>query len=162
LADDEVVEQLDIEQLAGRDDLNGEGHIGGRGGRVARWVVVDGDNVGSLLAHRVAEDFSFASSTCASQARSPQQWHGTIGATSEDVLGLRIGKHSETAKRLLTPRHQSVSLKPTAIVSETTVYSVPAPGTGRVTFDPAGASGGAAGLGALGDFLANVDEDAAR
>ena len=29
LADDEVVEQLDIEQLSGRHDLDGQRHVGG-------------------------------------------------------------------------------------------------------------------------------------
>ena len=58
LADDEVVEQLDIEQLPGRHDLDGQGHIGRGGGRVAGRVVVDGDNGRGLLAHRVAENLS--------------------------------------------------------------------------------------------------------
>jgi hypothetical protein len=108
LADDEVVEQLDIEQLAGRDDLNGEGHIGGRGGRVARWVVVDGDNVGSLLAHRVAEDFSFASSTCVSQASPTGQWSRTADAESEDFFGPRIGRRSASRERLTKPTAKAV------------------------------------------------------
>ena len=58
LADDEVVEQLDIEQLAGRDNLDGEGDVGRRGRRVAGGMVVDGDDGGGLLAHRVAKDLS--------------------------------------------------------------------------------------------------------
>jgi hypothetical protein len=58
LTDDEVVEQLDIEQLPGRYDLHGEGHISCRRRGIPRRVVVDGDQGGGLLAHRVAEDFS--------------------------------------------------------------------------------------------------------
>ena len=61
LADDEVVEQLDIEQLSGRHDLDGERHIGRRGGRITRRMVMDGDEGGGLLAHRVTKDFSLAS-----------------------------------------------------------------------------------------------------
>jgi hypothetical protein len=56
-----VVEQLDIEQLPGRHDLDGEGHIGRRGRRIARRVVVHRDEGGGLLAHRVPENRSVAS-----------------------------------------------------------------------------------------------------
>ena len=66
LADDEVVEQLDIEQLAGRHDLDSEGDVGRRGRRITRWVVMDGDDGRGLLANGITEDFSLASSTCAS------------------------------------------------------------------------------------------------
>ena len=49
----EVVEQLDIEQLPGRHDLDGQRHVGRRGGRVAGRMVVDGDEGGGLLPYRV-------------------------------------------------------------------------------------------------------------
>ena len=58
LTDDEVIKQRDIEHLPGRDDLGGEGHIGRRGGRIARGVVVDGDDGRGLLAHCVTEDLT--------------------------------------------------------------------------------------------------------
>ena len=61
LADDAVVEQPDIEQLAGRHDLHRERDVGRRGGRVAGRVVMDGDEGGGLLAHRVTEDLTLAS-----------------------------------------------------------------------------------------------------
>jgi hypothetical protein len=60
LADDEVVEQLDSEQVPGRHDLHREGHIGRRGRRIAGGVVMDRDEGGRLLAHRIAEDLSVA------------------------------------------------------------------------------------------------------
>ena len=65
LADDEMVQQLDIEQLPSGHDLDGECDVGGRGCRVARGMVVDGDDRGGLLAYRVPEDFTLPSSTCA-------------------------------------------------------------------------------------------------
>ena len=61
LADDEMIEQLDIEQLSGRHDLDGEGDVGCGGRRVAGGVVVDGDDGGGLLTHRVAKDLSLPS-----------------------------------------------------------------------------------------------------
>src|SRR5215204_6970324 len=60
LTDDEVVEQLDIEQLAGRHDLDGQRHVGRRGGRVARRMVMDCDDGRGLLAHRITKHFSHA------------------------------------------------------------------------------------------------------
>ena len=56
LADDEVIQQLDIEQLPGRHDFHGESHIGRRGGRISRRVVMNRHDRGGLLAYRVAED----------------------------------------------------------------------------------------------------------
>jgi hypothetical protein len=53
-----MVQHLDVEQLPGSDQLDGEGDIGRRGGGIARGVVVDGDEGGGLLAHRVAEDLT--------------------------------------------------------------------------------------------------------
>src|SRR5215217_216004 len=61
LADDEVIEQLDSEQLSGRHDLDGQRHIGRRGRRIAGGMVMDGDEGGRLLAHRIAEDLSLPS-----------------------------------------------------------------------------------------------------
>jgi hypothetical protein len=61
LADDEVVELLDIEQLPGRPDLDGQRHVGRRGRRVAGGMVMHRDEGGRLLAHRVTEDFTFPS-----------------------------------------------------------------------------------------------------
>ena len=61
LPDDEVVEQLDVEQLPGRHDLHRQRHVGRRGGRIPRRVVMDGDESRGLLADRVAEDFTLAS-----------------------------------------------------------------------------------------------------
>ena len=52
-----MIQHFDIEQPSGRYDLDGEGNISGRGGRVAGGMVMDGDEGGGLLAHRVAEDF---------------------------------------------------------------------------------------------------------
>src|SRR5215213_1876091 len=56
LANDEM-----IEQLPSGHDLDGEGDVGRRGCRVARGMVVDGDDRGGLLAHGVPEDFTLAS-----------------------------------------------------------------------------------------------------
>src|SRR5215213_1247069 len=62
LADDEVIEQLDSEQLSGRHDLDGQRHIGRRGRRIAGGMVMDGDDEGGrLLAHRIPEDLSLPS-----------------------------------------------------------------------------------------------------
>jgi hypothetical protein len=56
-----VVQQLDIEELPGGHDLDGERDVGRRGRRVAGRVVMDGDDSGGLLAHRVTEDFALPS-----------------------------------------------------------------------------------------------------
>jgi hypothetical protein len=58
LPDDEVVEQLDIEQLPGGHDLDGQGDVGRRGRRIAGGVAMDRDDGGGLLAHGVTEDLS--------------------------------------------------------------------------------------------------------
>jgi hypothetical protein len=60
LADDEVVEQLDSEQVPGRHDLHREGHIGRRGRRIARRVIMDRDEGGGVLADRITKHFSVA------------------------------------------------------------------------------------------------------
>src|SRR5215207_8935595 len=65
LADDEVIEQLDSEQLSGRHDLHREGHVGRRGRRIAGGVVMNGDEGGRLLAHPTPEDLTRPPSTCA-------------------------------------------------------------------------------------------------
>jgi hypothetical protein len=61
LADDEVVQQLDIEQLPRRHNLHRQRHICRRGRRVAGRMVMDSDDGGGLLAHRVAKDLSLTS-----------------------------------------------------------------------------------------------------
>jgi len=89
LADDEVVEQLDIELLPGRHDLHGEGHIGRRGRQIPGRVVMDGNEGSGLLADRVPEDITLPSSTCGSQEQASGQRVRTAGAESQDVVGKR-------------------------------------------------------------------------
>ena len=84
-----MVEQLDIEQLPGCHDLHREGHIGRRGRRIPRRVVMDGNEGSGLLADRVPEDLTLPSSTCGSQEQASGQRVRTAGAESQDVVGKR-------------------------------------------------------------------------
>ena len=58
VADDEVVEQLDVEQPAGRQRLGGQVEVVRRRRRVARRVVVDEDDAGRVEPDRVAEELA--------------------------------------------------------------------------------------------------------
>ena len=66
LPDTEVIEQLNIEQLPRRHNLDSKGHVRCRGGRIAGRMNVDGDDGRRVLPDRVTKDFSFAQQTCAS------------------------------------------------------------------------------------------------
>ncbi len=56
--DDDVIEQLDVEEAAGRQRLGGEVEIVGRGSRVARRVVVDEDGPRRVDPDGVAEELA--------------------------------------------------------------------------------------------------------
>ena len=55
-ADDHVVQQLDVQQLARLDQLAGEGRVLGAGRRVLAGVVMADDDAGDGLDDRRAED----------------------------------------------------------------------------------------------------------
>ena len=55
LPNHEMVEHVDVEELAGLDELFGEQHVVGRGRGVAGWVVVHHDNRGRVELDRLAE-----------------------------------------------------------------------------------------------------------
>ena len=58
VADDEVVEQLDVEQAAGGERLGGQVEVVRRRRRVARRMVVDEDDAGRVEPDRVAEELA--------------------------------------------------------------------------------------------------------
>src|SRR5579859_7792466 len=60
VADNDVVEQFDVEQFSGGYQLIGDVDIFGGGGRVAARVVVADDNVGAVAHDGRAEDFGNA------------------------------------------------------------------------------------------------------
>ena len=60
MADDEVVEQVDVEQAAGGEGLGRQVQVVGRRRRVARGVVVDHDHARGVEPDRVAEELADA------------------------------------------------------------------------------------------------------
>lgn len=60
VADDDVVEDLDVEEFAGGDELAGDMNVFGGGGGVAGGVVVGDDDGGGVVAEGGAEEFADA------------------------------------------------------------------------------------------------------
>jgi hypothetical protein len=67
-------------------------------------VVVDGDDGGGLLAHRVAEDFTLPPYTCGSQEKASGPRVRPPGKQSKDIFRARTGGINETRDGRDAPR----------------------------------------------------------
>ena len=71
MPDYEVIEHLDVEQLAGLDGLLGQPHIVGRRGGIAARVIVDEDDPGGVLPDGFSEDLALPSTIMLSRCAGP-------------------------------------------------------------------------------------------